>query len=400
MSLKDITKTSAIHAAVEEFDDLGREAFLRKYGFGPAKAYFLVLNGRKYDSKAIMGAAHGHQHPDQGALKPEQFSGGHDTVVKRCRSLEFFVGNFDRHPDCLCCAADVPIVQPRVCPVCGHEFQGNGWGGIDAHWRSRHEDVMKYEAFRDGLCDNHRVSRPAESAADDPWSDEELRATVEAYLRMLRAERLGESYVKAEENRRLREGPLSGRNKASVEFRMQNVSAVLNQQGLPWIDGYKPHGHVGAGVGSRIAAILEDLGVPGSIEYLPTDDEEELDRRTAKLRKRGIGESPPGKKKPNLKQGSSVVYERDPAVKAWVLECAKGICERCSEPAPFINESGEPFLELHHVLPLGDGGSDTVQNAAAVCPNCHRRCHHSQDKLEATRTLYDLVDRLREEYPP
>jgi hypothetical protein len=33
----------------------------------------------------------------------------------------------------------------RVCPECQHVFQGNGWDGIDAHWRARHEDVMRYE---------------------------------------------------------------------------------------------------------------------------------------------------------------------------------------------------------------------------------------------------------------
>lgn len=33
----------------------------------------------------------------------------------------------------------------KVCPECGHEFQGNGWDGIDAHWRARHASVMEYE---------------------------------------------------------------------------------------------------------------------------------------------------------------------------------------------------------------------------------------------------------------
>ena len=38
------------------------------------------------------------------------------------------------------------VAKPaRVCPECGHRFQGNGWDGIDAHWRSKHEDVMRYE---------------------------------------------------------------------------------------------------------------------------------------------------------------------------------------------------------------------------------------------------------------
>lgn len=33
----------------------------------------------------------------------------------------------------------------KMCPECGHIFKGNGWDGIDAHWRSKHEAVMPYE---------------------------------------------------------------------------------------------------------------------------------------------------------------------------------------------------------------------------------------------------------------
>ena len=41
--------------------------------------------------------------------------------------------------------ATVPAVASRnVCPECGHEFKGNGFDGIDAHWRARHESVMAY----------------------------------------------------------------------------------------------------------------------------------------------------------------------------------------------------------------------------------------------------------------
>jgi hypothetical protein len=35
--------------------------------------------------------------------------------------------------------------EVKSCPECGHEFQGNGWDGIDAHWRSRHAHIMRYE---------------------------------------------------------------------------------------------------------------------------------------------------------------------------------------------------------------------------------------------------------------
>jgi hypothetical protein len=64
--------------------------------------------------------------------------------------------NTDHQPRCLCCEHDVPVDGPRVCPLCGHEFRGNGWDGIDAHWRSRHEDVASYEEFWQSLCPAHR----------------------------------------------------------------------------------------------------------------------------------------------------------------------------------------------------------------------------------------------------
>ena len=59
MGLTELSDPKAILAAVAEFDEIGREEFLTKYGFGPSRSYFLLLNGKLYDSKPIMGAAHG-----------------------------------------------------------------------------------------------------------------------------------------------------------------------------------------------------------------------------------------------------------------------------------------------------------------------------------------------------
>jgi hypothetical protein len=47
MPLSDVTR-EAVLAAIAEFDDTGRAAFLKKYGFGPARSYFLFhTNGRR-----------------------------------------------------------------------------------------------------------------------------------------------------------------------------------------------------------------------------------------------------------------------------------------------------------------------------------------------------------------
>jgi len=34
--------------------------------------------------------------------------------------------------------------ETKYCPECGHTFQGVGWGGMDAHWKSKHEHIMPY----------------------------------------------------------------------------------------------------------------------------------------------------------------------------------------------------------------------------------------------------------------
>lgn len=70
-------------------------------------------------------------------------------------------------------------------------------------------------------------------------------------------------------------------------------------------------------------------------------------------------------------------YIRNADVIVEVLHRAQGICENCEELAPFIRASdGTPYLEVHHKKQLANGGKDTIENAIALCPNCHRQMHH------------------------
>ena len=95
--------------------------------------------------------------------------------------------------------------------------------------------------------------------ADSEWSQQEIDASVEAYLVMLIKELKRENYNKAATNRELREGPLSERSKGSLEMRMCNISAVLSSQKRPYIDGYKPRSNVGTQVTAMIADALARL---------------------------------------------------------------------------------------------------------------------------------------------
>ena len=47
----------------------------------------------------------------------------------------------------------------------------------------------------------------------------------------------------------------------------------------------------------------------------------------------------------------------------------------CDKPAPFKKKDGSPFLEVHHIDFLSNGGDDSIDNVSALCPNCHRKMH-------------------------
>ena len=86
------------------------------------------------------------------------------------------------------------------------------------------------------------AARPGPNLArmpNDAWTDAENDLIVADYFAMLRLDALGSPYVKATHRRTLL--PLLGnRSNGSVEFKHQNISAVLKGMGEDWIPGYKP----------------------------------------------------------------------------------------------------------------------------------------------------------------
>ncbi|MGF6515170.1 5-methylcytosine-specific restriction protein A [Pseudomonas sp. BT76 TE3572] len=225
------------------------------------------------------------------------------------------------------------------------------------------------------------------------WSVTELEAAVDAYLKMLELEKIGQKFNKAQENRTLRAGALAGRTESSIEFRMLNISTVLERMGKKRINGYKPAPHVGSNVENSIRDVLAGRGILAGDECIPTADDETLERRAIALQKQKIKEPPKGILKPKRAPSLGKVYVRDPEVRAWVRNEAEGQCEACDEPAPF-QKLGLPYLEVHHVRPLAEKGSDRITNAIALCPNCHQRCHHSNDRHDYTESLYSKIGRL------
>ncbi|WP_235333904.1 DUF3883 domain-containing protein [Aquabacterium sp. NJ1] len=168
----------AVEAAMDEFVRVGREAFLQKYHFGPAREFFVIhpSTGLPCDSKAVVGAAYGLQFTEHGPLRPQDFSGGQATVVKVLKGLGF------------------------------------------------------------ELSDAETTNASNKERA---WTRHENELIVADYLEMLLKELAGQKYNKADRARALMP-LLNDRSKGSIEFKRANISAVMIELGFPSLQGYKP----------------------------------------------------------------------------------------------------------------------------------------------------------------
>jgi hypothetical protein len=85
-----IKHRESVLKAISEFDTLGRDRFLKQYGFGPSRTYFLLHAGKEYDSKAIVAVAFGYENPSCGPLKNGDFSGIPDTHLQGFQGFQGF----------------------------------------------------------------------------------------------------------------------------------------------------------------------------------------------------------------------------------------------------------------------------------------------------------------------
>jgi hypothetical protein len=97
------------------------------------------------------------------------------------------------------------------------------------------------------------------------WRDDELDAIVADYFAMLDADLSGRTYVKSRHSQVLM--AQIGRTRSSVEFKHQNISAVMEVLGLPWIPGYKPMRNIQSAIFDAIERYLTHH--PAILERVP-----------------------------------------------------------------------------------------------------------------------------------
>lgn len=122
---------------------------------------------------------------------------------------------------------------------------------------------------------------------------------------------------------------------------------------------------------------------------------------SAEDRRRRLAEA---QKFPSRTTTSVARFERNPDVIAEVLRRAGDKCDLCRQIAPFDRLSdGSPYLEVHHCTPLAVGGEDTIDNAIALCPTCHRRLHFGMSldsSKECAKDAWRLLYANRSEVSP
>ncbi|TKB56772.1 HNH endonuclease [Ferrimonas aestuarii] len=114
-----------------------------------------------------------------------------------------------------------------------------------------------------------------------------------------------------------------------------------------------------------------------------------------RLRKSAIHSS---ESKPNSKERLAIYRNRSQAIKLYTKNRANGVCEGCKRNAPFNTKYG-PYLEVHHLTRLADGGPDHPANVIALCPNCHREAHYSKSRRQFNAKLSDIANSIEAQTP-
>lgn len=332
MALSDVTKL-AVYQALDEFDAIGRNAFLEKYGFSKARSYYVVRGSKRYDSKAIMGAAHGYARPDLGPLRPQNFSGGEASIKRPLERLDFEVKQIGtRYPDW---TRDEHILA------------------LDFYLRYRPSFPSQQSPEIAGLSRDIRAAAQRVGLT----GDENFRNPNGVYMKLQNFSRIDPSFVE-----RGRKGLTRGSND---EQRVWNEFASDPDR-----------------LASVAATIRAHLGEPiGQLDETIEADEPE------------VAEAAEGRLITRLHRTRERSRKLVRRKKDAVLKIKGRLeCEACRfDFQLFYGERGSDFIECHHTKPVHSmkpGEKTKLKDLALVCANCHRMIH--------TRTPWLSLDQLKE----
>lgn len=84
------------------------------------------------------------------------------------------------------------------------------------------------------------------------------------------------------------------------------------------------------------------------------------------------------KTKPEIVSKVMNVRQRNATLVKKLKKLYNGKCQITGKTYTFKKEDGEYYCELHHLIPLGEDGSDSYANAIIVSPLIHRMLHYAK----------------------
>jgi 5-methylcytosine-specific restriction enzyme A len=368
VALREIGRDQVL-AAIAEYDRLGQDEFLDAYGFQQAREYLLVHDGRAYDSKAIVGVAHGFL-PGQRPLKASEFSGGEATVGRLLRDLGFAVQvgtnlTLERLASLL---KNLNVNRPNGTPALYQPIMllwafGRAQRGEPrmVGWDATERSVQKlFELYGRAGEERGRAAYPA-SALNGAglW---ELNTGGDPVPRAHGS--VTERWFREHQPRGGLAGPVHELIRDSEEARVAAVGALVST----FFTGTGAD-HVGllTEVGLLSAAFPVPAG-PGTESVLPESPLERAYRELYAIASRGADE-----RAGTRVDRTASMPVRSAAARRAVLVRSGGRCEnpRCTGDIQDRTTAGDPILEIDHVHDLALGGPDDPAQMVALCPNCH-----------------------------
>jgi 5-methylcytosine-specific restriction protein A len=388
VALSELSRDEILQA-VAEYDDRGQDGFLEKYHFGAARSYLLVIDGKPYDSKAIVGAAHGFL-PGQKHLAASEFSGGEATVGRLLRRLGFQVTSAAsvltveelieklsslrpyRSPD-----GRQALYQPlTLLWAFGRTHQGlarmTPWAETETalgEFLERHgEKPRPYypvtALYHAGLWDlgGPWPEPPSHDHAPQRWftTNQPANGLLAPVYNLVRYS--GEARVAAT-------ATLVGKYLQEAD-----QTAILDDAGLTDPD------------------IAEDEDHAGDVIVVKSPLEEEY-RRLCGIG--GVaGEPGPRLGRPRI----TVDILRKGLARRAVMLRSKGHCENphCAGEPQDITDAGHPILEVDHVQDLAKGGPDHPEQMIALCPNCHAIKTRGRTREQLRQELFTVAKQRHE----
>ncbi|MFE9661976.1 HNH endonuclease [Streptomyces sp. NPDC005955] len=411
MAQSEVTRTEVLQA-LAEYDRLGRDAFLDRYGFHRARTYLLVHAGRSYDSKAVLGAAHGFL-PGRRPLRARDLSGGADHAVRVLRALGFEVVRASFGEEEL--MALVSRLKVSHHPVDGpSRYQpltllwaigravNDGqrllpWTSTDerlrpllaAHGRPHQRNRPEYPLaalHRAGLWDMVDVEGPVPPAHGDAalkaWFTRQrptsgLVAPVHDLVRRSGLARLrAVDHLLATYFGDLDHAPLL----ADVGLDGDRMADDLAPASAP-----APGPDVPAGPAAPVTPVVPVY------EEAPASSHDPLVLAAHYERLCQLVEGGEAERHGRRTERTTSRPVRSAAARRAVFERSGGRCENpgCPGQPVDVTDRGTAILEIDHVDPLAGGGRDHPAGMIALCPNCHavktrgRTRHHLAERLLA-----------------